>query len=64
VTWGLRQRRRLLFFPATFVNLAFGAMRIEGDGASFARHFFEILLRGAIGAGREELARELLASRG
>jgi hypothetical protein len=51
---------------ATFVNkaVAFGAMRIEGDGASFACHFFEILLRGAIGAGREELARELLASRG
>jgi hypothetical protein len=32
----------------TFVYLAvaFGAMRIDDDGASFACHFFEILLRG------------------
>jgi hypothetical protein len=57
VTWGLRQRRRLLLFPATFVNLAFGAKRIEGDGASFARHFSEIFFRAAIDAGREIDAR-------
>ena len=50
-------------FFAAFVKLALGAMRVEGDGASFAPQFFHISSGAGVGAGREELVRELLALR-
>ena len=45
---------------ATFVNsaVAFGAMRIDGDGASFACHFFEITSRAVVDAAGGKLARK------